>query len=65
MVTGRGEWWGDTLFWHRWLGVSVAVLALAGIFVTSRGGRVAKGYGLLVAGVLGLAGHLGGSLTHG
>ncbi|WP_157975849.1 c-type cytochrome domain-containing protein [Lewinella sp. IMCC34191] len=56
---------GDTLFWHRWLGVSVAVLAIAGIFVTGRGGRVAKGYGLLVAGVLGLAGHLGGSLTHG
>ncbi|MGB3802131.1 MAG: c-type cytochrome domain-containing protein [Lewinella sp.] len=56
---------GDTLFWHRWLGVSVAVLSIGGIFVTRRSGSLAKGYGLLVAGVLGLAGHLGGSLTHG
>ena len=56
---------GDTLFWHRWLGVSVAVLSIGGIFVTGRGGRLAKAYGIVVAAVLGLAGHLGGSLTHG
>ena len=56
---------GDTLFWHRWLGVSVAVLAVAGIFVAGNGGKLAKGYGLLVAGLLGLAGHQGGNLTHG
>ncbi|PPK86055.1 putative membrane protein [Neolewinella xylanilytica] len=56
---------GDTLFWHRWLGVSVAALSMGGIFVTSRGGRLAKAYGIVVAAVLGLAGHLGGSLTHG
>ena len=56
---------GDTLVWHRWLGVSVSVLAVLGVFITPRGGLAAKGYGLLVAGVLGLTGHLGGSLTHG
>ncbi len=56
---------GDTLFWHRWLGVSVAVFSVGGIWATRRGGSLAKGYGLLVAGLLGLAGHLGGSLTHG
>ena len=56
---------GDTLFWHRWLGVSVAAMAVIGVFVASKGGKVAKGYGLLVAGLLGLAGHQGGNLTHG
>ncbi len=56
---------GDTLFWHRWLGVSVAVLAAIGIIVAGRGGMAAKGYGLLVALLLGLAGHQGGNLTHG
>ena len=56
---------GDALFWHRWLGVSVAVLSAGGVFIAGRGGSLAKGYGLLVAVVLGLAGHLGGSLTHG
>ncbi|WP_197494117.1 c-type cytochrome domain-containing protein [Lewinella sp. 4G2] len=56
---------GDTLFWHRWLGISVAVLAVAGVFLTHKGGKLAKGYGIVVAGLLGLAGHQGGNLTHG
>lgn len=56
---------GDTLFWHRWLGISVAVLATLGIYVSGKGGNLAKGYGILVAGLLGLAGHQGGNLTHG
>lgn len=56
---------GGTLFWHRWLGVGVAVLAVAGVWITRNGGLGAKGYGLLVAGLLGLAGHQGGNLTHG
>jgi len=56
---------GDTLFWHKWLGISVAVLAIAGVFVTRKGGKAAKGFGVAVAGLLGLAGHQGGNLTHG
>ena len=56
---------GDTLFWHRWLGVSVAVLGVAGVFINRKGGKLAKGFGLLVVGLLGLAGHQGGNLTHG
>lgn len=56
---------GDTLFWHKWLGISVAVLAVAGVFVTRNGGKQAKGFGILVAGLLSLAGHQGGNLTHG
>lgn len=56
---------GDTLFWHKWLGISVAVLAIAGVFLTRNGGKNAKWFGILVAGLLGLAGHQGGNLTHG
>lgn len=56
---------GDTLFWHKWLGISVAVLAIVGFFVTRNGGKLAKGFGILVAGLLSLAGHQGGNLTHG
>ena len=56
---------GDTLFWHRWLGVSVAVLATIGVYVGGKGGKLAKGYGILVVALLGLAGHQGGNLTHG
>ncbi|WP_273447810.1 c-type cytochrome domain-containing protein [Neolewinella agarilytica] len=56
---------GDTLWWHRWLGISVAILAVSGIFLTRKGGKTAKYFGVLVAGLLGLAGHQGGNLTHG
>ncbi|MEM6772553.1 MAG: hypothetical protein AAF597_18390, partial [Bacteroidota bacterium] len=56
---------GDTLFWHKWLGISVAVLAIAGVFLTRKGGKMAKGFGLLIVGLLSLAGHQGGNLTHG
>lgn len=56
---------GDGVFWHKWLGISVAVLAVAGVFITRNGGKISKGFGLLVAAVLGLAGHQGGNLTHG
>ncbi|MEM9258268.1 MAG: c-type cytochrome domain-containing protein [Bacteroidota bacterium] len=56
---------GDTLFWHKWLGISVAVLAIVGVFLTRKGGKMAKGFGLLIVGLLSLAGHQGGNLTHG
>lgn len=56
---------GDTLFWHRWLGVSVAVMAVLGVWLAKDGGTRAKIYGLVVASLLGLAGHQGGNLTHG
>lgn len=56
---------GDTLFWHRWLGVSVAALSVIGFLLSGKGGMLMKAYGLLIAGLLGLAGHQGGNLTHG
>ena len=56
---------GDTLFWHKWLGIGVATLAVIGAFVSRRGGKTAKGLGIVMVALLGLAGHQGGNLTHG
>lgn len=56
---------GDTLFWHKWLGISVAVLAVVGTYLTWNGGKAAKLIGVVVAGLLAVAGHQGGNLTHG
>lgn len=57
---------GDTLFWHRWLGVSVAVCALL-TALAHRAGAFALYRGLLVlcAPLLVAAGHFGSTLTHG
>ena len=65
LLASDGGYGGDTLFWHRWAGVAVAVLAVGGCFVNVRGGMLAKGYGVLTAVALTLAGHQGGNLTHG
>lgn len=56
---------GDTLFWHRWLGVGVAVVAIGGAWLARRGGPPARWAGVLTAGLLAVTGHLGGNLTHG
>jgi uncharacterized membrane protein len=65
LLASGGDYGGDVLFWHRWAGVAVAVMATAGYFVQRRGGITAKVYGLMTAAALTLAGHQGGNLTHG
>lgn len=60
-----GGYGGDTLFWHRWLGIGLALTAVGGYFLTSKQRKVNRYYGLLVGGLLFLAGHQGGNLTHG
>ena len=56
---------GDELMYHRWLGVSVAVLSLLLLrpFYTKPGLRLP--ILLLLAGLAGATGHLGGSLSYG
>lgn len=56
---------GDGLFWHKWLGISVAVMALIGVWVARRNRSFVRAYGLGTVLVLALAGHQGGNLTHG
>lgn len=59
-LAASGAYGGDTLWWHRWLGIGTAVAALAAGWLPGRRVWMAVGTGLLVA-----AGHLGGTLTHG
>ena len=65
LLASGGGYGGQTLFWHRWAGVTVAALAVGGVFLQSRGGMTTKVYGLMTAAALMLAGHQGGNLTHG
>jgi uncharacterized membrane protein len=69
----HGNAMGDTLFWHRWLGVSVAAV---GVIVAAMGvstkfvaaARLKRMYALLLiaaAAMVGFTGHLGGSMVWG
>lgn len=72
-LSSAGGYDEDTLFWHQWLGISIGVVALLAWWVKHKGLFPAVGYqaggsqwmvlGLLL--LVGLTGHLGGSLTHG
>jgi uncharacterized membrane protein len=71
----------DTLFWHRWIGVGSAVIALGVLALQQRAKRVQKAQGgearagalvrvyqigaIASAVMVGIAGHFGGTLTHG
>lgn len=72
-LAAAGGYDPQTLFWHRWLGISIGVLALLAWWAK----RKQKGGGTrypAVAGqwlllglllLIGITGHLGGNLTHG
>ncbi len=65
LLASGGSYGEAPLNWHRWSGTGLALLAVAGCWVSGRGGPVTRGYGALTAATLTLAGHLGGNLTHG
>lgn len=69
LLAKEGGYDGNTLFWHKWLGIGVGVISLAGWWLTRRGtpqngntSALVLGLGLLL---ITLTGHFGGSLTHG
>ncbi|GAB5521516.1 MAG: ribonuclease inhibitor [Rhodothermales bacterium] len=69
LLASGGGYDEDAVFWHRWLGVAVAVLSV-GAWLAYRGTiSLAPTLRLGLVGVLlaalGLTGHLGGNLTHG
>ncbi len=63
------EYASDTLFWHRWLGIGVAVtLAACALLVWSTAKKAAQMRAVMILitmGLIGFTGHLGGTLTHG
>ena len=67
LLSGSGAYDGGILFWHRWLGVAVTMLAFIAWWLKRRpAGARTLNYSMLglAAGLL-LTGHLGGQLTHG
>ena len=56
---------GDDLFWHRWLGVAVTVLACAVLAFGRRAPKWRLPALLLIAGLVGIVGHYGGYLSFG
>ncbi|MEO1261186.1 MAG: c-type cytochrome domain-containing protein [Bacteroidota bacterium] len=65
LLAGNGGYDSSTLFWHKWLGIGVAMLSFLFFFWSARERKMPAWSIVLVLGLLGLVGHLGGSLTHG
>jgi len=66
LLAESGGYDAATLFWHRWLGVGVAVASGALLWFQRRGWQKAYRWGVWASLVLlTVASHLGGTLTHG
>ena len=70
MVFGsRGSYPESTLFWHRWLGIGITILAFAGWQLKRRSEQfsvnIHRGVNALAVLLLLIGGHQGGNLTHG
>ncbi|MEO0468278.1 MAG: c-type cytochrome domain-containing protein [Bacteroidota bacterium] len=65
----EGGYEDDTLFWHRWLGISLTAIA-AFVFVAHRqreswGKKLYFPFMALSLPIMAMVGHLGGNMTHG
>jgi len=66
LLASGGDYSSDLLFQHRWAGVAVAVCSVVLLVVHQRHQvRLYRWLLLALVGLLGFAGHQGGSLTHG
>jgi uncharacterized membrane protein len=69
LLAGEGGYDESTLFWHRWVGVAVAVisivawLAKSGKLTLASTTYKASLWGMVI--LIAITGHLGGNLTHG
>ncbi|RIA08611.1 putative membrane protein [Flavobacteriaceae bacterium MAR_2010_72] len=66
LLAEEGGFNEDTLFWHRWLGISTAVIAILALWSKYKSQRKVYIFSLVaLSALLMLTGHFGGSLTHG
>jgi uncharacterized membrane protein len=66
LLAASGDYDPQLLAWHRWLGIATAALVtLAGLALATRHPRTYRGFLFAGLAATSLAGHLGGSLTHG
>lgn len=67
LLSTNGEYAGEILDWHKWLGIGTAVGAIL-LFLWNQKSKRPKGFFMvftLFMGLLTVTGHYGGSLTHG
>lgn len=66
LLSWSGDYDPDTLWWHQYLGIGVAVLGFGCYWLKQRANKnLALGAQGLLLVMLSIAGHLGGNLTHG
>ena len=73
LLSITGDYGGDDLWWHKWLGIGVAVTAIAAYWLKKRTSKTEElsmrrayaGILTLSSAMLIVASHFGGSLTHG
>jgi len=62
LLSQNGDYAAATLSYHKWLGIAVAIFSLGIYFFKQQENQVA---GVILAVLLSVAGHFGGTLTHG
>jgi len=69
LLANSGNYGGDSLFWHKWLGISVGVIAvlawLWSLNIIGGGKSIPSWLVAILVGLLFFTGHHGGNLTHG
>ena len=71
LLSSSGEYNEDTLFWHQWMGISVALVALGAWYMkknwqTDQGlKKIYMPFIYLLIILTTITGHLGGNMTHG
>lgn len=68
-LSEEGGYESDALFWHKWMGISLAVASLTALLFHIAKAEKLRRFSftmmLLVAALLMITGHLGGNMTHG
>lgn len=69
LLSVQGGYDEQTLFWHKWLGITLALLSFLGWAIKSQRFNIpfvsSKGFAGLLVVLISITGHLGGNLTHG
>ncbi|NCI45587.1 c-type cytochrome domain-containing protein [Sediminibacterium soli] len=66
LLSSGGEYDPQTVFFHQWFGISLAVIAFLAYFLTAKAnGLLQRVVSLVLLVLMIITGHLGGTLTHG
>jgi uncharacterized membrane protein len=65
LLSQNGEYESNTVSIHQWLGIALAVLTIITYMVAKKEKPFTKYLMIIVALLIGVTGHLGGTLTHG